>query len=101
MSLFKKPKKPVQLRLFSSELENMEIDENEKAEADAKPKKKDKKEKDKSSKTTKSSLLSFGDEGICGHERMTDDLIDLINSYIYLWTRQTHRLLTFNDFPFT
>lgn len=64
MSLFKKPKKPVQLRLFTSEA--MEVDENEKADEEAKLKKKDKKskDKDKSSKPSKSSLLSFGDEGL-------------------------------------
>lgn len=69
MSLFKKPKKPVQLRLFSSEVENMDVDENEKSDADArhsKKKERDRKEKEKSSKPQKSSLLSFGDEGILG-----------------------------------
>jgi hypothetical protein len=68
MSLFKKPKKPVQLRLFTSEVDSMEVDENEKADEEVKSKKKNKKEKDKdkdkSSKPSKSSLLSFGDEGI-------------------------------------
>lgn len=64
MSLFKKPKKPVQQsrRLFTSEAEFMEIDDNEKigkAETEIKQKK-----KEKSSKPQKSSLLSFGDEGI-------------------------------------
>lgn len=68
MSLFKKPKKAVQQsrRLFTSEVENMEVECVEQAEAEIKQKKKEKKdkEKDKSSKLKKSSLLSFGDEGI-------------------------------------
>lgn len=73
MSLFKKPKKAVQhnsRRLFTSEVEIqvkiMNVDEEEQAEADIKQKKKEKKDKDKdkSSKPQKSSLLSFGDEGI-------------------------------------
>jgi hypothetical protein len=79
MSLFKKPKKPVQLRLFTSEeVDSMEVDENEKADEEVKLKKKDKREKDKSSKPSKSSLLSFGDEGIwvCFWFRVSDD--DLI-----------------------
>lgn len=65
MSLFKKPvKKPLQnRRIFTSEVENMEIDEDEAAEAEIKQKKKEKKEKEKL-KPQKSSLLSFGDEGI-------------------------------------
>lgn len=63
MSLFKKPKKSLQnRRMFSSEIENMEVDDGEPAE----PKKRDKKdkEKEKAVKPQKSSLLSFGDEGI-------------------------------------
>lgn len=66
MSLFKKPKKAVQQsrRLFTSEVENIDVDEEERAEAEIKQKKKEKKDKDKSSKPQKSSLLSFGDEGI-------------------------------------
>lgn len=66
MSLFKKPKKALQknARIFTSELELMETEEDHVVE-DTKPKKKDKKDKqDKSIKSTKSSLLSFGDEGI-------------------------------------
>lgn len=64
MSLFKKPKKAAQQsrRLFTSEVENMDVDEKEAAEVEIKQKKK--KDKDKSSKPLKSSLLSFGDEGI-------------------------------------
>ncbi|KAG5680373.1 hypothetical protein PVAND_009882 [Polypedilum vanderplanki] len=72
MSLFKKPKKPIQRRVFSSEndfdnSEKMDIEEDNSKDSfkdDAvKEKKKDKKDKDKSSsKSTKSSLLSFGDE---------------------------------------
>lgn len=64
MSLFKKPKKAVQQsrRLFTSENENLDAEEEERAEAEIKQKKKEK--KDKSSKPQKSSLLSFGDEGI-------------------------------------
>jgi hypothetical protein len=64
MSLFKKPKKTLQpknARIFTSELELMETEEDQR-EDDAKQKKKDK--KDKSIKPAKSSLLSFGDEGI-------------------------------------
>lgn len=68
MSLFKKPKKAVQQsrRIFSSEVENMDVDEEERAEAEIKQKKKEKKDKEreKSNKPQKSSLLSFGDEGI-------------------------------------
>lgn len=66
MSLFKKPKKAVQQsrRLFTSEVENIDVDEEDRVEAEIKQKKKEKKEKDKSSKPQKSSLLSFGDEGI-------------------------------------
>lgn len=83
MSLFKKPKKPVQLRLFTSEVDSMEVDENEKADEEAKPKKKDKKEKekDKSSKPSKSSLLSFGDEGIrfASGLRLPDDITSSSN----------------------
>ena len=62
MSLFKKPKKTLQknARIFSSEIELM--DGIEAKEDDIKLKKKDK--KDKSIKPQKSSLLSFGDEGI-------------------------------------
>lgn len=65
MSLFKKPKKSLQnRRIFSSEIENMDVDDDDDStEADFKPKKKDKKDKEKSSKPQKSSLLSFGDEG--------------------------------------
>lgn len=51
-------------RLFTSEVENMEVDEEEKAEAEIKQKKKEKRDKEKASKPQKSSLLSFGDEGI-------------------------------------
>lgn len=67
MSLFKKPKKQVQQsrRLFTSEIEMMEVDEDEKIQADImKQKKKEKRDKEKESKPQKSSLLSFGDEGI-------------------------------------
>lgn len=70
MSLFKKPKKAVQQsrRVFTSELELMDIDVQESEEIEIKQKKKDKKEKErereKSSKPQKTSLLSFGDEGI-------------------------------------
>lgn len=66
MSLFKKPKKPVQQsrRLFTSEVENMDVDEEDKAEAEIKQKKKEKRDKEKTIKSQKSSLLSFGDEGI-------------------------------------
>lgn len=68
MSIFKKPKKTAQQsrRLFTSEVENMDVGEEDQAEAEIKQKKKEKKnrEKDKSSKPQKSSLLSFGDEGI-------------------------------------
>lgn len=65
MSLFKKPKKAVQQsrRIFTSEVENMAVDDegDDKADDEMKQKKKDKRA---SSKPTKSSLLSFGDEGI-------------------------------------
>ncbi|CRK97101.1 CLUMA_CG010440, isoform A [Clunio marinus] len=65
MSLFKKPKKPAQInrRVFSSEIENMDVDEEEGPDVDIKPKKnKKERDKDKSNKPQKSSLLSFGDE---------------------------------------
>lgn len=61
MSLFKKPtKKPASLsrRIY------MEVDEDEPMEVDVKHKKKDRKDKEKPIKPQKSSLLSFGDEGI-------------------------------------
>jgi hypothetical protein len=63
MSLFKKPKKSLQknARIFSSEIEQMDTEEDH-LDEDTKTKKKDK--KDKSVKPAKSSLLSFGDEGI-------------------------------------
>lgn len=63
MSLFKKPKKTVQQsrRIFTSE-ENMDVDdEGDDKDDEMKQKKKDKRA---NSKPTKSSLLSFGDEGI-------------------------------------
>lgn len=65
MSLFKKPKKTVQQsrRIFTSEIENMVVDDegDDKADDEMKQKKKDKRA---SSKPIKSSLLSFDDEGI-------------------------------------
>lgn len=63
MSLFKKPKKALQknARMFTSEIELMDVG-NEDHDVENKQKKKDK--KDKSVKPQKSSLLSFGDEGI-------------------------------------
>lgn len=65
MSLFKKPKKSLQnRRMFSSEIENMDVDDDEPTEAEIKQKKKDKRDKELASKPQKSSLLSFGDEGI-------------------------------------
>lgn len=53
-------------RVYSSEVENMDVDPDEPIDVDFKPKKKEKKEKDreKASKPQKSSLLSFNDEGI-------------------------------------
>jgi hypothetical protein len=61
MSLFKKPKKALQknVRIFSSEIELMDDEEEQHHEIKQK-KKKDKKE----NSIQKSSLLSFGDEGI-------------------------------------
>lgn len=66
MSLFKKPKKKLALRVFTIENENekcevMEVDDdsNEVIKAEKKEKKKDK----PLIKPPKSSLLSFGDEG--------------------------------------
>lgn len=64
MSMFKKPKKPVQLRIFSSEVENMDVDDDRAADGETKFKKRDKKDKEREKKPQKSSLLSFGDEGI-------------------------------------
>lgn len=61
MSMFKKPKKPVQLRIFSSEVENMDVDDDRQDDGEAKFKKRD---KEREKKPQKSSLLSFGDEGI-------------------------------------
>lgn len=65
MSLFKKPKKTLQknARIFTSEIELMDVAEEEE-ENPIKLKKKDKDKKDKSSKPQKSSLLSFNDEGL-------------------------------------
>lgn len=50
--------------MFSSEIENMDVDDDEPTEAEIKQKKKDKRDKELASKPQKSSLLSFGDEGI-------------------------------------
>jgi hypothetical protein len=64
MSLFKKPKKALQkqnARIFTSEIELMDVEDEEQLGSENKHKKKDK--KDKSSKSQKSSLLSFA-EGI-------------------------------------
>lgn len=85
MSLFKKPKKAAQQsrRLFTSEVENMDVDEEDQIEAEIKQKKKEKKDKDKSSKPQKSSLLSFGDEGI-----LIDPVTfnwDDIKLYVYIY----------------
>jgi len=59
MSLFKKPKKIAQRRIFTSE-DGENNDNDELTTTDNKDKKKDKREKEKPKKP---SLLSFGDEG--------------------------------------
>lgn len=62
MSLFKKPKALQKNARIAIETEPMDVEEEE--ENSIKQKKKDKDKKDKPSKPQKSSLLSFGDEGI-------------------------------------
>lgn len=71
MSLFKKPKKHIQRRVFGSNEDDeggehnngMGIDEDEKMDIQPVTKVKKKEKKDKDRPQTKQTLLSFGDEG--------------------------------------
>lgn len=70
MSLFKKPKKHIQRRVFGSNEDDegehnngMGIDEDEKIDIQPVIKVKKKEKKDKDRPQTKQTLLSFGDEG--------------------------------------
>ena len=91
MSLFKKPKKAAQQsrRLFTSEVENMDVDEENQAELEIKQKKKEKKDNEKSSKPQKSSLLSFGDEGIL-FDPVTLTGMTSNDIYLYLFIYNLH-----------
>lgn len=72
MSLFKKPKKHIQRRVFGSNEDDettdnngMEISADEKMETQPITKVRKKERKDKDKALPKQTLLSFGDEGIC------------------------------------
>lgn len=70
MSLFRKPKKPIQRRVFSygeehGEDEDMSVDVSERHKSSEKDRKSERKSKDEEKSIKKNSLLSFDDEGVC------------------------------------
>lgn len=67
-SLFRKPKKTIQRRVFScgdGEDEEMNVDNSDKFKSSEKDRKSDKKNKEDGKLPKKNSLLSFDDEGVC------------------------------------